>query len=539
MASPSVFSQTPTTSSGVLDTSHPVTIPTHAAGDMILVDAIFDGNPDVTIDSGSSSTGWSIDWNVKNTTGGTTPTSVGLSLLATGSSHTLTLASSAGEASEITVRVVRKAGSGTLNVFAATPTNGSSSNGTPPAISPGAGTQDFLFLLSYGQDGVQHASGAPSGYSNFVATVNGTSSRVDLATCEKAATGVTGDTPGAFTASPEQWISGAWAVWESAGGGTTHATTGALTGQGSTVSGSAAHIAIHPTSGALSGQGASIVGSAARTRVHPSSGVLSGQGSTVAGSAARTRVHPSSGVLEGQGSSVVGSAARTRQHPTSGALEGQGAEITGSADRQDAPAGSHDTSGALQGQGSAVTGSALHTPNHQTSGVLQGQGSTVSGSAARFRAFATSGDLVGPGSEIVGAVNRADSPTEHVTSGDLVGPGSAIGGDSNHQGEVTQSDVVGGGGLPRRRGMLLPTLQDRLERLKPEAVEVIEEVAEQVVVQPVAKSKAKQVLRASLKDEGIAYREAYAEVLTAMVQEMRRLDDEEEEEAAIALLHIL
>lgn len=183
----------------------------------------------------------------------------------------------------------------------------------------------------------------------------------------------------------------------------------------------------HDASGALSGQGASVVGSANRTRVHPSSGALSGQGSTVDGSAARTRVHPSSGVLSGQGSEVAGSAARTRVHPSSGVLEGQGAEIVGSADHE-APAGSHDATGDLVGQGSEIAGSALHTPNHQTSGVLQGQGSAVSGSASRFRAFAASGALQGQGAQITGSANRAAEPTAHDTSGVLVGPGSAVNG---------------------------------------------------------------------------------------------------------------
>lgn len=214
MASPSVFSQNTTQSTGATDTSHPVTFPTHAAGDMLLVDAIFDGNPNVTIGSGS---GWATDWNVKNTTGSTTPTSVGLSKPAGGSSETLTLTSDVGEASLIAVRVVRGSG-GTLNVFAPTPTSGSSTNGTGPAISPGAGSQDMLYCLSYGQDGVQHASAGPSGYGNFVASVNTTAARVDLATCEKASTASSSDTPGAWTAAAEQWIAAGRAVWEDAGG---------------------------------------------------------------------------------------------------------------------------------------------------------------------------------------------------------------------------------------------------------------------------------------------------------------------------------
>lgn len=281
MASPSVFSQNTTQSTGVTDTSHPVTFPTHAAGDMLLVDAIFDGNPNVTIGSGS---GWATDWNVKNTTGSTTPTSVGLSKPAGGSSETLTLTSDVGEASLIAVRVVRGSG-GTLNVFAPTPTSGSSTNGTGPAISPGAGSQDMLYCLSYGQDGVQHASAGPSGYGNFVASVNTTAARVDLATCEKASTASSSDTPGAWTAAAEQWISGAWAVWESASGASQSI---AFTLED--VTASFAQTATHPQSLAATLDGIAV--SIAQTLSH--SQALAATLDDVSASIAQTAQHPQS-----------------------------------------------------------------------------------------------------------------------------------------------------------------------------------------------------------------------------------------------------
>ena len=74
----------------------------------------------------------------------------------------------------------------------------------------------------------------------------------------------------------------------STAGGTTHATTGALIGPGSTVDGAAAHIAIHGTSGALTGAGAVIAGTAARVAgavTHETSGALVGPGSLLDGAA--------------------------------------------------------------------------------------------------------------------------------------------------------------------------------------------------------------------------------------------------------------
>lgn len=142
------------------------------------------------------------------------------------------------------------------------------------------------------------------------------------------------------------------------GGAITHATTGVLTGQGSTVAGSATRTHAHPSSGVLAGAGATVDGSAARTHEHSSSGVLTGAGATVDGAAARAGVvvHDTTGTPTGAGASVVGSAARVAVHGTSGALAGQGATINGTA-QHNVP---HGTSGDLTGPGSVVTGSAFN-----------------------------------------------------------------------------------------------------------------------------------------------------------------------------------
>lgn len=146
----------------------------------------------------------------------------------------------------------------------------------------------------------------------------------------------------------------------SAGGGTTHDTTGALTGAGSTVAGSAAHIAIHGTSGALAGPGSSMAGASARTRAHPTSGALTGPGSAIAGTAAHVvpgGTHDTTGALTGPGASIAGTAAHIAKHSTSGALAGQGAAVSGTAARV-AAAVTHDTSGVLTGPGAVISGQA-------------------------------------------------------------------------------------------------------------------------------------------------------------------------------------
>jgi hypothetical protein len=108
-----------------------------------------------------------------------------------------------------------------------------------------------------------------------------------------------------------------------------------LTGQGSTLAGSAARFRAFSTSGVLTGQGAAVTGSAERIGsavTHDTTGALSGQGSTVAGTSARFRAFATSGVLTGQGSVIDGSAARVGAavtHDTSGAIVGVGATVNG------------------------------------------------------------------------------------------------------------------------------------------------------------------------------------------------------------------
>ena len=72
------------------------------------------------------------------------------------------------------------------------------------------------------------------------------------------------------------------------GGPVTHSTSGALTGPGAAVAGSAARVRLHGTSGALAGSGALIVGSADRVGavvIHGTTGVLVAAGSIIVGSA--------------------------------------------------------------------------------------------------------------------------------------------------------------------------------------------------------------------------------------------------------------
>jgi hypothetical protein len=209
------------------------------------------------------------------------------------------------------------------------------------------------------------------------------------------------------------------------GGGTTHATTGALIGQGSTITGSSARLRAFATSGVLVGQGATIAGAAARTRLHATTGALTGSGSTLSGAANRLRAFATTGALTGSGTTVDGQAQNgvgAVTHDTTGALTGSGTTVAGTATRDRL----HASTGVLTGSGVSLSGTAARTRVHATTGNLVGSGTTVAGIGNRTHAFVTSGVLSGGEAIIVGSAARIGAPISHATSGGLFGDGATV-----------------------------------------------------------------------------------------------------------------
>ena len=247
------------------------------------------------------------------------------------------------------------------------------------------------------------------------------------------------------------WVDNPWAatfaplprrIWAPvASGVVTHATSGALTGDPATLSGTAAHIAVHGSTGALSGAGSTLAGTAAHIVVHSSTGALAGAGATAAGTAARLRAMASSGALAGAGATLAGTAARLRAMATSGALVGGGATITGAAAR--AAAGVHDASGSLSAGGAALAGTAARIAPHATTGALAGAGATLAGTAAHVATHTTTGALVGAAAIVAGT---AAHKVVHAVNGILVGGGAALTGMSSRPApaSVSVSSAIGG-----------------------------------------------------------------------------------------------
>lgn len=158
-----------------------------------------------------------------------------------------------------------------------------------------------------------------------------------------------------------------------------HATSGALTGSGASLAGTAARTRQHAATGDLQAAGAILDATATHQGPHAASGDLVGPGAALSGVAARTRQHAASGDLTGPGASVTGAAALNKTHATDGVLQGAGAAVEAAAARTLV----HDTSGDLAGPGAAVEGAASRTRLHETDGVLAGQTATLAATALR------------------------------------------------------------------------------------------------------------------------------------------------------------
>lgn len=199
-----------------------------------------------------------------------------------------------------------------------------------------------------------------------------------------------------------------WAVLEddelvyfSAG---THTTSGAVSGAGATVAGTATHKTLHTTTGATTGGGATVAGAATHKIPHTTSGDVAGGGATVAGTAAHKTLHTTSGTVAGAGATVAGAA--THPHTTTGAVTGGGATVAGASDHI-TPGGIHATIGDVAGGGATVAGAATHLTLHATSGAVQGGGATVTGDSAHLTLHTTTGDASGGGATVAGAASRS------------------------------------------------------------------------------------------------------------------------------------
>jgi hypothetical protein len=175
------------------------TIPTHSAGNIILVFVAYKG-PGSGVASGfpavavTASAGWTEKAQTQNTDDTNTKNG-GIALFsrtATTSSHSITITNTNGNEIVVNVYVIQ----GGSSVEAAAAVTGSD----PPSLSPSWGT-DFTYWLAANENGGGFAPGVvPTGFSNTVQTTQGNSV---LTTCDKNEVTATQD-PSAFTGAADR-----------------------------------------------------------------------------------------------------------------------------------------------------------------------------------------------------------------------------------------------------------------------------------------------------------------------------------------------
>ncbi len=186
---PAVIARTGPINTGSV-TSHPITVPTHSVGDLLLVTMTVGAAPTVSITSG---TGWNT---IGPTAQGSNVTGVIYWKVADGS-DTLTIGTSTSQESSHRCRVIA-AGTHSASATAVTgtaTTGAATTNGNPNAHTPPNGADDYLWVVTY------HASGAtpsvaPTNYTELSTGFTGSSRSNSYAERELNASS---ENPGAWT----------------------------------------------------------------------------------------------------------------------------------------------------------------------------------------------------------------------------------------------------------------------------------------------------------------------------------------------------
>lgn len=201
-------------------TSHAITLPTHAANDLILVMVGFDGIHDATVNTGSSSVGWSSLNTAKHGVGGLASSQVTgswLWLRAASASETLTLTTSSNTVCAWSALAFTPGALLEVKAPTGTSITGSSTNANPPAHYPSAGIQDYVWVAMAAIDLGVEATAPPSGFSNLQTDGAGFGT-VGISTAEYSLNGLAVD-PGTFSTTSEQWVCWTISVYEGAPGG--------------------------------------------------------------------------------------------------------------------------------------------------------------------------------------------------------------------------------------------------------------------------------------------------------------------------------
>lgn len=211
MASPTVSARNQTNSGNA--TNHPAALATHTTGELLVEAFAFDGAPTITINEGTSSANWTLETPDSHSTG--TPTVCIVWKVAESASEVLNLTTGVSEASANMGWAIDAGASPSLE-FAYGESSGA--NPDPPALTPAAGSQDYLWLTGFGRDNQATASAGPDGWDQFRTEPGVSSGGASMAVAELTSTGTTAD-PGPFTIGVETTVTFTISVYNAAGGG--------------------------------------------------------------------------------------------------------------------------------------------------------------------------------------------------------------------------------------------------------------------------------------------------------------------------------
>lgn len=174
-------------------TSHPVTIPTHDNGEMLVVIFSCDGNPTVSIGSG---TNWNMLGQASN---GSATTGAVFWKIADGT-DALTIATSASEGSTSTT--IRIANADTIE---GVPSNGNGADSDPAELTPSGGAKDYLWLATRSGDSFDRATSGPTNFNNYLIGTEGNSAGASTDVAEVVLNAAVLN-PAAFDSPSNPWV---------------------------------------------------------------------------------------------------------------------------------------------------------------------------------------------------------------------------------------------------------------------------------------------------------------------------------------------
>lgn len=183
-------------------------------GDVICIFLAMDGNPSLSI----AGTGWSIEYQQADATNACKIAHLHYTVVTAGTVPAFTLTLGASEA--ITGYGIRvRSSTGVLGFINGTPSQGSSTNPNPPAVTNSTGGAiDAYIMAHWGGDAVVASTAAPANYANHSsATISNSANGCAYGTADRTITGMANaasEDPGVFTRAIEQWVSNTVLAYE-------------------------------------------------------------------------------------------------------------------------------------------------------------------------------------------------------------------------------------------------------------------------------------------------------------------------------------